>query len=958
MLSRMRVPSENSSSAAPFHKVVVANRGEIARRIFRTLREMGIATVAVYSDADRDATFVAEADEAVRLGGAPAAESYLNQEAVIAAAKATGAEAIHPGYGFLAENAGFAARCAEAGLTFIGPSPEAIRRMGDKAEARALAAEVGLPVIDGFSAVGLDGETIRRKVGELGLPALIKAAAGGGGKGMRAVSDPAELDDALAAAAREAEAAFGDGSLLVERLLDSPRHVEVQVLGDAGGRVVHLFERDCSVQRRHQKVFEECPSPAVDGELRARMGTAAVALAREVGYQGAGTVEFLLDATGEFFFLEMNTRLQVEHPVTEAVTGLDLVRLQVEIAQGLPLPFEQGDLELTGHAIEARLYAEDPANDFLPATGTVSLWAEPELPGLRIDGGVELGDEVTVHYDPLLAKVIAHGRDRAEALRRLHRGLSELAAGGLTTNREFLRLVLEHDAFRRGEVDTAFVDRRLPADSRSRPIDGEVLAQHAAAAALHLFHRRRQRPSPVPAGIPSGWRNNRWRPQEQAFDVGLPPGPQASDGGERLGVRHGARRRSFRPRRGRRGRRRAATARGTARPCRRRPAGRRDRRCAPPVPDRRRLGSVPHGPRPGPGVGADGRAPLPGARRVGGGRRLCRADDRQGGRGAGGRGRAGECRRHPGGARGDEDGASAPGPGRRRGAGGTRRGRPDGRPRRGAGGRRAARRRGRLMAQPRQVRYEVRGPAAWIVLDRPEKRNALSGAMIAQLGEALNRARADRGVRAVVLTGRGPAFCAGADLDAGLSRPGSDLADAVEESRNPFADLLRQLQHFPRPVIVAVNGPAFGGGLGLVAAADVVIASTDASFSFSEVRLGLIPAMISVVVLPRIGPHHARRLFLTGRRFSAEEAVQYGLAHRAVPPEELEAAAREEVADVARGGPVAVAEAKRLIREIPELQEDEAFARASERFAERLRSDEACEGMAAFAEKRPPKWRS
>ena len=510
--------SRNPVPTVFFHKVLVANRGEIARRIFRTLREMGLATVAVFSDADRDAPHVAEADEAVRVGPAPSAESYLDQEAVIAAAKAVGADAIHPGYGFLAENAGFAERCSAAGLVFIGPSPEAIRRMGNKAEAKALAAEVGEPVVDGFSLDGLDADTVRRKVDDLGFPVLIKAVAGGGGKGMRVVSEPSDLDAALTAAAREAEGAFGDGALLVERYVAAPRHVEIQVLGDAHGHIVQLFERDCSVQRRHQKVFEESPSPAVDTELRTRMGEAAVALARAVGYQGAGTVEFLLEASGAFFFLEMNTRLQVEHPVTEAVTGLDLVRLQIEVAQGLPLGFEQGDLELSGHAIEARLYAEDPDNDFLPATGTVSLWAKPELPGLRIDSGVEQGDRVTVHYDPLLAKVIAHGRDRAEALRRLHRGLSELAVGGLVTNRELLLAVLEHDAFRRGEVDTAFLDRHLPAAARARAVDAEVLGLHAVAAMLHLFERRRQRPGPVPAGVPSGWRNNRWRPQEQAFE--------------------------------------------------------------------------------------------------------------------------------------------------------------------------------------------------------------------------------------------------------------------------------------------------------------------------------------------------------------------------------------------------------------------------------------------------------
>ncbi len=500
-------------------KVLVANRGEIARRVFRTLHQMGIATVAVYSDADDEAPHVREADEAVRLGPAPSVDSYLNQEAVIAAARATGAEAIHPGYGFLAENADFAESCAKEGLAFIGPAPEAIRRMGDKAAAKELASEAGVPVLDGFSPAGLDAAAIRSRAKTIGYPLLLKATAGGGGKGMRVVPEAAQLENAKAAATREAEAAFGDGSLIVERLLIAPRHIEIQIFGDTHGNVVHLGERDCSVQRRHQKVFEEAPSPAVSPELRARMGDAAVSLARAVDYQGAGTVEFLLDAEGEFFFLEMNTRLQVEHPVTEAVTGLDLVRLQVDVARGLPLGFAQDDLELTGHAIEARLYAEDPANDFLPATGVVALWSPPELPGLRIDSGIEQGDEISIHYDPMLAKVIAHGRDRAEATQRLHRGLCELAVGGLTTNRDFLLSVLENEAFRQGNVDTSFVQRLFPAGRRTHPVDRGVLELHAVAATLHLFDQRRQEPGPAPAGVPSGWRNNRWRPQEQLFDI-------------------------------------------------------------------------------------------------------------------------------------------------------------------------------------------------------------------------------------------------------------------------------------------------------------------------------------------------------------------------------------------------------------------------------------------------------
>lgn len=514
----------------------MANRGEIARRVFRTVRQMGLGTVAVFSDADRDASFVAEADEAVRLGPAPSAESYLNQEAVLAAAAATGADAVHPGYGFLSENADFADRCRDAGLVFIGPSPEAIRSMGDKAAAKALAAEAGVPVLRGFDLAGLSESEIQAKAEETGYPLLVKAVAGGGGKGMRRVDQAKDLANALAAAAREAESAFGNGTLLIERFVESPRHVEIQVLGDQHGHVIHCFERDCSVQRRHQKVFEEAPSPAVDEALRNRMGEATVALARAVEYEGAGTVEFLLDANGDFFFLEMNTRLQVEHPVTEAVTGLDLVRLQVEIAQGLKLNLAQDDLKLNGHAIEARLYAEDPANDFLPATGQLSLWSPPKQQlrsgTLRIDSGVEQGQEIGIHYDPMLAKVIAHGAHRDEAVQRLHQGLNALAVGGVTTNRDFLIAVLENEAFRQGKATTHFIEENFSSTQRTFALSPEVLNQHLVAATLHLFKERRQTPGPTPPGVPPGWRNNRWRPQEQVFE---------HDGEQHDGKRHGVR---------------------------------------------------------------------------------------------------------------------------------------------------------------------------------------------------------------------------------------------------------------------------------------------------------------------------------------------------------------------------------------------------------------------------------
>ena len=502
-----------SIEISEMQKVLVANRGEIARRIFRTLRDMGLATVAIFSDVDEDAPHAHEAGEAVRLGPDP--RSYLDHDAVIAAARAVGADAVHPGYGFLAENADFAERCENEGLIFIGPTPEAIRAMAQKGQAKALASEAGVPILDGFPLEGLGDDEIPARAAALGYPLLVKAVAGGGGKGMRQVASPEDLADALAGAAREAQNAFGNGALMVERLLTEPRHVEVQVLADAHGHVIHLFERDCSVQRRHQKIFEEAPCPVVGDALRSRLGDAAVALARAVGYRGAGTVEFLLDRDGAFYFLEMNTRLQVEHPVTEAITGLDLVRLQVEIAQGRPLELRQDDVRFDGHAVEARLYAEDPARDFLPATGTVTLWHEPEVPGLRIDAGVETGTVVGPHYDPMLAKVIAHGRDRGEAVRRLHRGLSELAVAGPITNRDFLLAVLEQDDFRRGDVHTGFVAQHTDVLQPSR--NPEILDLHALAATVWLIHERRGS-GVVPPGVPAGWRNNRWRAQEQVFE--------------------------------------------------------------------------------------------------------------------------------------------------------------------------------------------------------------------------------------------------------------------------------------------------------------------------------------------------------------------------------------------------------------------------------------------------------
>ncbi len=457
----------------------------------------------------------------MRIGPAPSLESYLSIDRILAAAATTGADALHPGYGFLAENADFAERCAAAGLTFVGPSPDAIRRMGSKVGAREIMAAAGVPVVPGTSGAGLDDKALQRAAKAVGFPLLIKASAGGGGKGMRLVREPAALAESLAAARREAQRAFGDETLLVERYFDAPRHIEMQIFGDAHGRVVHLFERECSIQRRFQKVIEEAPSPVVDAALRARLGAAAVAAGQAIGYVGAGTVEFIVDADGGFYFLEVNTRLQVEHPVTEAITGLDLVELQLRVAEGEPLPAALDTLAIGGHAVEARLYAEEPARDFLPATGRLVLWQAPQLPGVRWDSGVERGSEVSVHYDPLLAKVIAHGATRAIAIDRLIAALRDLAVGGVATNRDFLIAVLDHPAFRAGAIDTHFIDRHLPAAAREVSRDAAVDRLHAIVAAIDGQQRRRAGgDSPLPESIPSGWRNSRWRAQDVSYAIG------------------------------------------------------------------------------------------------------------------------------------------------------------------------------------------------------------------------------------------------------------------------------------------------------------------------------------------------------------------------------------------------------------------------------------------------------
>ena len=495
-----------------FRKVLIANRGEIAVRIIRACREMDITPVAVFSEADAAALHVRLAEEAYGIGPAPSRDSYLNVERVLAAARAARADAIHPGYGFLAENAAFARACEDAGIVFIGPRSETIALMGEKTSARRIAVEAGVPVVPGTMAAVSDTATLGREAERIGYPVMLKAAAGGGGKGMRLVAAAADLEAAAERARGEARSAFGDDSVYLEKAIVRPRHVEIQVLADTHGNAVHLFERECSIQRRHQKVIEESPSPAVTPELRERMGSLALALVKRAGYVNAGTLEFLVDAGGNPYFLEMNTRLQVEHPVTEMVTGVDLVKLQIKVAQGERLPFAQGDLRQHGHAIECRVYAEDPDNNFLPSPGIIRALRTPGGPGIRDDSGVYEGATVSIHYDPLVSKLVAHGADRGEAIARMRRAVGEYTVLGIKTTLPFFARVLRHPVFVSGDYDTSFIEgafREAP-DAAERPWQIAV-----AAAALHAHRERQKAIHDAEAGgarsgprRPSAWRSS------------------------------------------------------------------------------------------------------------------------------------------------------------------------------------------------------------------------------------------------------------------------------------------------------------------------------------------------------------------------------------------------------------------------------------------------------------------
>ncbi|MGN7205381.1 acetyl-CoA carboxylase biotin carboxylase subunit [Pedobacter sp. SAFR-022] len=488
-------------------KILIANRGEIALRIMRSAKEMGIATVAVYSEADRTALHVQYADEAICIGPAASNQSYLLRHKIIEACKVSGADAIHPGYGFLSENAEFARQVVAAGITFIGPTPEAMEVMGNKLSAKAAALKYNIPMVPGTEEAITDVEEAKNRAVEVGFPILIKAAAGGGGKGMRIVDKVEDFLEQMQLAVSEATSAFGDGAVFIERYVSSPRHIEIQVLGDMHGNIVHLFERECSVQRRHQKVIEEAPSSVLTPEIRAKMGKCAVDVARAVNYVGAGTVEFILDENLDFFFLEMNTRLQVEHPVTEMITGLDLVKEQIKIARAEALSFTQEDLKINGHAIELRVYAEDPANNFLPDIGTLATYKTPKGNGVRVDDGFEQGMEIPIYYDPMIAKLITFGATRTEAIERMVRAISEYEITGIQTTLGFGKFVMLHEAFRSGNFDTHFVSKYYQPKSEIAMDEYEALI--AAVIAVQALNKQTASSIAVESLSANHWRKNR-----------------------------------------------------------------------------------------------------------------------------------------------------------------------------------------------------------------------------------------------------------------------------------------------------------------------------------------------------------------------------------------------------------------------------------------------------------------
>jgi acetyl-CoA carboxylase biotin carboxylase subunit len=495
-------------------KLLVANRGEIAVRIFKTCRAMGISTVAVFSDADENSLFVKYADEAVRIGGKQPGESYLVADKIIDAAKKTGANAIHPGYGFLSEKEHFAQRCIDEGIIWVGPHPNAIKEMGSKIGAKKIMQAHNVPVIPGYQGGDQSVAVIKQKAIETGFPVLLKASAGGGGKGMRIVREEKELDKAISEAKSEAQNAFGDDTLLIEKYFDTSRHIEFQIFGDKHGNAIHLFERECSIQRRYQKVVEESPSPFISETTRQKMGAAAVLACKAINYDNAGTVEFIVAPDQSFYFLEVNTRLQGEPPVTEEVLGLDLVRLQIEIAEGNPIPFRQEDIKQSGHAIEVRLYAEDPANHFLPVSGKIIDWQPADIEGLRYDTGIESGSEISTFYDPMIAKIIAKGNSRSEAVNKLNLALKETLVTGFTTNKNFLSAILENEDFQAGNFDTHFLDKVFQYEGEKYP---QTTLDLLTCALQHRRFLQRQSERVIAKGVPAGWRNNFYQPQKEKY---------------------------------------------------------------------------------------------------------------------------------------------------------------------------------------------------------------------------------------------------------------------------------------------------------------------------------------------------------------------------------------------------------------------------------------------------------